>query len=78
MLGETLGAAGPTQVIALLETMRDGVLPGIKNLEQVEDDFEFEMIGPDNREIDLEKALISSVGFDGHCCSLVVAKCDEG
>lgn len=77
MLGETLGAAGPTQTIAVLETMRDGVLPGIKNLEQVDDDFEFEMIGPDNREIDLEKALINSVGFDGHCCSLVVARCDE-
>ena len=74
MLGETLGASGPLQAIALLETMRDGVLPGINGLEQVEDDLAFDMISPDNSEIDLEEALINSVGFDGHCCSLVLAR----
>lgn len=74
MLGETLGASGPMQAIALLETMREGVLPGIKCLEQVDDDLPFEVIGPDNCEIDLDTALINSVGFDGHCCSLVLAK----
>jgi len=74
MLGETLGASGPLQAIALLETMRDGVLPGINGLEQVDDDFAFDMISPDNTQLDLEAALINSVGFDGHCCSLVMAK----
>jgi 3-oxoacyl-(acyl-carrier-protein) synthase len=54
--------------------MRDGVLPGINGLEEVDDDFAFDMISPDNRELDLEGALINSVGFDGHCCSLVMAK----
>jgi 3-oxoacyl-[acyl-carrier-protein] synthase II len=77
MLGETLGASGPMQAIALLETMRDGVLPGINGLEQVEDDFAFDMISSDNREIDLETALVNSAGFDGHCCSLVLARCNE-
>lgn len=74
MLGETLGASGPLQAIALLETMRDGVLPGINGLEEVDDDFTFDMISPDNTQLDLEAALINSVGFDGHCCSLVMAK----
>jgi len=74
MLGETLGASGPLQAIALLETMHDGVLPGINGLEQVDDDFTFDMISPDNTQLDLEAALINSVGFDGHCCSLVMAK----
>ena len=74
MLGETLGASGPIQAIALLETMRDGVLPGINGLEQVEDDLAFDMISSDNTEIDLEEALINSAGFDGHCCSLVLAR----
>lgn len=77
MLGETLGASGPIQAVALLETMRDGVLPGIKFLGEVDDDFAFDLIGPDNREIDLETALINSVAFDGHCCSLVLARCNE-
>src|ERR1041384_3321531 len=74
MLGETLGASGPLQAIALLETMRDGVLPGINGLEQVDDDLALDIISSENREIDLEEALINSAGFDGHCCSLVLAR----
>jgi 3-oxoacyl-[acyl-carrier-protein] synthase II len=74
MLGETLGASGPLQAIALLEAMQDGVLPGIKGLEQIEDGLPFDMISADNSEIDLEAALINSAGFDGHCCSLVLAR----
>jgi len=74
MLGETLGASGPLQAIALLEAMRDGVLPGINGLEQVENDLPFDMISADNTQIDLEAALINSAGFDGHCCSLVLAR----
>jgi len=74
MLGETLGASGPMQTIALLETMRDGVLPGINGLEQVEDELAFDLISPDNSEIELDEALINSTGFDGHCCSLVLAR----
>lgn len=74
MLGETLGASGPLQTVALLETMRDGVLPGINGLEQVEDDLAFDMVSRNNTEIDLETALINSTGFDGHCCSLVLAR----
>jgi 3-oxoacyl-[acyl-carrier-protein] synthase II len=74
MLGETLGASGPLQAIALLETMRDGVLPGINGLEQVEDDLAFDLISAENSEVELEEALINSVGFDGHCCSVVLAR----
>ena len=74
MLGETLGASGPLQAIALLEAMRDGVLPGINGLDQVENDLPFDMISADNTQIDLEAALINSAGFDGHCCSLVLAR----
>src|SRR5437016_493656 len=34
MTGETLGASGALQAIDLIETMRSGVLPGIRGLEQ--------------------------------------------
>jgi 3-oxoacyl-[acyl-carrier-protein] synthase II len=77
MLGETLGASGPMQAISLLETMRDGVLPGIQCLEEVDDDFVLDLVGPDSREVDLEMGLINSVGLDGHCSSLVLARCNE-
>lgn len=76
MLGETLGASGPLQVAAMLESMRDGVLPGIQRLQEMDDDFALDMAGPENREIDVQAALINSVGIDGHCCSLVLARCD--
>lgn len=76
MLGETLGASGPIQAVVLLETMRDGVLPGIKSLEEIDDDFAFELISADNRESDFETGLINSAGFDGHCCSLVLSRTD--
>jgi len=77
MLGETLGASGPTQVIDLLETMRDGVLPGIQNLREVDEDLPLDLVTSENKEIDLQVGLINSIGFDGHCCSLVLSRCDE-
>jgi 3-oxoacyl-[acyl-carrier-protein] synthase II len=75
-LGETLGASGAMQMVAMLEAMREGVLPGIGQLEQTEADFPLLMAGADPQEIDLRYGLINSVGFDGHCCSLVLERCD--
>lgn len=76
MLGETLGASGPLQVAAMLESMRDGVVPGIQCLQEVDDDFALDLAGSDNKEIDVQAGLINSVGIDGHCCSLMLARCD--
>lgn len=74
MLGETLGASGAMQLIALLGTMRDGVLPGIPNLKEVEKDFPLDLAGAENSNIDLRACLVNSVGLDGHSCSLVLAR----
>lgn len=76
MLGEALGASGPLQAVALLETIRDGVLPGIQSLQEVDEDFALDLAGPASREIDVQAGLINSCGFDGHCCSLVLARCN--
>lgn len=77
MLGETLGASGPMQAVALLETMRDGVLPGIPQLEEIEDDFPLKMVRPESDEVEVIQGLINSIGFDGHCCSLILSQCDH-
>ncbi len=77
MLGETLGASGPIQAVALLETMRDGVLPGIPQLKEIDDDFPLKMVRPDSREEDVINGLINSIGFDGHCSSLILTQCDN-
>jgi 3-oxoacyl-[acyl-carrier-protein] synthase II len=77
MLGETLGASGAMQTVALLAAMRDGVLPGIRHLEHLEADFPLAMASPHNQRLDLRCGLINSVGLDGNCCALVVARCDD-
>src|SRR5437763_3781042 len=77
MLGETLGASGAMQAVVALETMRDGVLPGIPQLGEVEEDFPFALAGPDKQSVDVSNALVNSVGFYGHTRSVVIAKCDE-
>lgn len=74
MLGETLGASGAMQTLALLTAMRDGVLPGIRHLEQREADFPLHQARPDNQQVHLRNGLINAVGSDGNCCSLVVTQ----
>lgn len=76
MLGETLGASGAIQTVALLAAMRQGVLPGIRHLKHVEADFPLKMASPHNHQLDLRSGLINAVGLDGNCCALVVARCD--
>jgi 3-oxoacyl-(acyl-carrier-protein) synthase len=64
------------QVISLMEAMRDGAVPGINQLNEVEDDFPFRKAGPDTQRLDLSRGLINSVGFDGGCCSMVFTRCE--
>jgi 3-oxoacyl-[acyl-carrier-protein] synthase II len=74
MLGETLGASGAMQAVDLLAAMRDDVLPGIRHLEQVEEDFPLHRASPYNQYVQLRNGLINSVGLDGNCCALVLAQ----
>jgi len=78
MLGETLGASGPMQAISMIEAMRDGTLPGISRLDEIEDDFPLRNAGVDSRTLDQSIGLINSVGYDGSCCSVVLTSCDQG
>jgi 3-oxoacyl-[acyl-carrier-protein] synthase II len=76
MLGETLGASGAMQVVAALETLREGRLPGIPRLEEVEEDFPLALAGRAAQSADACNVLVNSVDFDGHCRSLLLARCD--
>ena len=77
MLGETLGASGAIQALDLVETMRDGVLPGTINVAEAEDDFPFPFVSTVRRKIDPHNGMVNSVGFDGHCCSLILARVES-
>jgi 3-oxoacyl-[acyl-carrier-protein] synthase II len=72
LAGEALGASGALQVVALLETMRRGTWPGIPELEQIEENFLRGKVSPTSRDLTLRTGLVNSVGYDGHCCSLVL------
>jgi 3-oxoacyl-[acyl-carrier-protein] synthase II len=74
MLGETLGASGAMQTVALLAAMRDDVLPGIRHLAQVEEDFPLHRASPSNQQVQVRNGLINSVGLDGNCCALVITQ----
>jgi 3-oxoacyl-[acyl-carrier-protein] synthase II len=76
MLGETLGASGATQTVSLVEALHDGTLPGINQLDSVEEDFPLAKASPEIHKLDLSTGLINSIGFDGGCCSMVVTRCE--
>ena len=73
-IGETLGAAGALQAIDLLETMCSGTLPGIAGLEQVDAELADLNLCCKPTCVDVDSGMISSVGFDGHACSLIISK----
>lgn len=78
MLGEGLGVSAAWQAVDLVETLGDGVLPGIAGLEQLEPGLPLPLpetapaatrrLQPAAR----QRALITAVGADGHCSALVL------
>jgi len=74
VVGESLGAGGALQVVDIVETMRSGTFPGIHGLNEFEADFPLRTAGAETRELRAGTALVNSIGFEGNCCSVVIAK----
>jgi 3-oxoacyl-[acyl-carrier-protein] synthase II len=72
-IGEALGASGPIQLAAAIETFRTGRLPGVCGLDELPPGCPLAGIGRETIEIDARNALINAVGFDGHCLSMVAS-----
>ena len=72
MLGESLGAAGGLQVVALLGTFADGVLPGIPGLDEVEAGFPLRGLAAGARPVRARRALVTALSADGHAAALVL------
>ena len=73
MLGETQGASGAIQVVALIEAMRQGVLPGILGLESVEEGMALSVCKT-HRKVEMYTGMVLSFGFDGNMCALIVSR----
>jgi 3-oxoacyl-[acyl-carrier-protein] synthase II len=78
MLGEALGASGGLQIVALLGTLGDGVLPGILGLEHTEAGFLLPAAGPAARRVRVRRALATSLSADGHAWAVVLGAAGEG
>ncbi len=73
MTGHMLGAAGAVEGIATLLAIRDGVVPGTRNLNKLDPEIKVD-VAADNREVDLTATVNDSFGFGGHNVALVFSK----
>lgn len=78
VLGETLGAAGALQAIDFVESMRTSLLPGIAGLGEVDEEAASLNLCRQPTLLNVRSALINSVGFDGHACSLIITAPPQG
>jgi 3-oxoacyl-[acyl-carrier-protein] synthase II len=73
MTGHMLGAAGAVEAIATLLAVRDGVVPGTRNLEHLDPEVKVD-VAAENREVRLDAAINDSFGFGGHNVALIFTR----
>jgi 3-oxoacyl-[acyl-carrier-protein] synthase II len=72
MLGHLLGAAGAVETIATVLSVRDGVVPVTRNLEDLDDDVDLDVVSVEPRRLPVPVAVNNAFGFGGHNVALVV------
>ena len=70
MTGHMLGAAGAVEGIATVLAIKEGVVPGTRNLNKLDPEIKVD-VAADNRKVTLTAALNDSFGFGGHNVALV-------
>lgn len=78
VLGETLGASGALQIIAMVEAMRDGRLPGIRGLRDAGTCRTAGALSAAPRPVRIRTALVTATSSEGPCCALVLRAREEG
>ncbi len=73
-LGESLGASGVFQTVALIESMRRGEMPGIAGLGEVEEGFPLASASSESRRLAMRRGLVHASSFDGSACALVIER----
>ncbi|GHH21550.1 beta-ketoacyl-[acyl-carrier-protein] synthase family protein [Streptomyces rubradiris] len=74
MTGHMLGASGAMGAAAAILALRDGTVPAIRNLDEVDPEVELDVVRDAPRSGRLETALANSFGFGGHNVSLVFGR----
>ncbi len=73
-MGHTLGAAGISEAVICLESLKHNVIPGSLNLQEVDEQLKHLNIVANNRNASLTHVMSNSFGFGGNNCSLVFSK----
>ena len=74
MTGHALGAAGGIESVAVINAIREGVLPPTINLDDPDEGFDLDFVANEAQERPVRYALNNSFGFGGHNVSLVFAR----
>jgi 3-oxoacyl-[acyl-carrier-protein] synthase II len=73
MTGHLLGAAGSTEAIFTILTMRDGIIPSTINLESPDPQCDLDYVPNESREKDVKIAMSNSFGFGGTNAVLILS-----
>lgn len=72
-MGHTLGAAGITEAIITMDTLKTGVIPGSKNLETLDEALDFSISASDQAKV-CQHVMTNSFGFGGNNCTLLFSR----
>ena len=72
--GHLLGAAGAVEAIAAVLALRSGVVPAIRNLDDLDDEADVDAVRTVARQHKHDVALSTAFGFGGHDVSLVLTR----
>jgi 3-oxoacyl-[acyl-carrier-protein] synthase II len=74
MLGHLLGAAGAVEAIATVLSVRDDVIPLTRNLDDLDDDVQLDVVRLEPRRTAVPAAVNDAFGFGGHNVAVAVRK----
>jgi 3-oxoacyl-[acyl-carrier-protein] synthase II len=73
MTGHLLGAAGAVEAIGTVLSLRDGVIPATRNLDNLDPEIDLD-VATENRQVNISAAISDSFGFGGHNVALAFTK----
>ncbi|MFF0244740.1 beta-ketoacyl-[acyl-carrier-protein] synthase family protein [Streptosporangium sandarakinum] len=72
MTGHMCGAAGAMGAISAILSIRDGVVPAVRNLDDLDPEVKLDVVMGDPRRGRVSAALANAFGFGGHNASLIL------
>ena len=78
MIGHLIGAAAAVSAVSTVLSIGQNRVPPTTNLEDPDPECDLDYVPLCSRPLSLEKALVNSFGFGGHCVTLALARYGSG